>query len=349
MADTQTAPSVPQGPIAAEESIDAARNAILGLLGSEEEEPKSEEEQPSDKEESIEETQDESLDEVSEDEELEEESEEDESEESEEESDDDEALYAVRIDGEEHEVSLGELVKGYSRQSDYTKKTQALSEQRKGFDEATASYQAQMQTIQEERQQYIGHLQNIINNSMGAMDSFANTNWEELKVTDPAQYVMKREEFRTAQDRIQQMHVEQQRASERVTQENNVLQAQTLRDEHQALTEKMPEWSAPETQANISASIREYASTQGFTEEELSSLVDHRSLIVLHKAMQFDNLQSSDIGKKKLKNNPRLVRAGKGSTKDDNKKQKRTAQMKRLQGTGRIDDASALLEDFIDI
>ena len=348
MADTQNAPSVPQGPIAAEESIEAAHNAILGLLGSDEEELKSEEEQPTEEDESTEEP-DESLDEVSEDEEFEEESEEDESEESDEESDDEEALYAVRIDGEEHEVTLGELVKGYSRQSDYTKKTQALSEQRREFDAAEASYQEKVQTIQQERQQYIGHLQSIINNSMGAMDSFANTNWEELKVTDPAQYVMKREEFRTAQDRIQQMHVEQQRASERVAQENNVLQAQTLRDEHQSLTQKMPGWSDPETQANISASIREYASVQGFTEEELSSLVDHRSLIVLHKAMQFDNLQSSDIGKKKLKNKPRLVRAGKGSTKDGNKKQKRTAQMKRLRETGHVDDSVSLFEDFVDI
>ena len=110
-----------------------------------------------------------------------------------------------------------------------------------------------------------------------------------------------------------------------------------------------PEWSTPETQANISASIREYASMQGFTEEELSSLVDHRSLIVLHKAMQFDNLQSSDIGKKKLKNKPRLVRAGKGSTKDGNKKQKRTAQMKRLQETGHVNDSISLFEDFVDI
>ena len=182
MADTQTAPSVPQGRIAAEESIEAAHNAILGLLDSEEETPESEEEQPSEEEESTEEP-DESLDEVSEDEELEEESEEDESEESDEESDDEEALYAVRIDGEEHEVTLGELVKGYSRQSDYTKKTQALSEQRKGFDEATASYEAQVQTIQEERQQYIGNLENIINNSKGAINSFANINWEELKAS----------------------------------------------------------------------------------------------------------------------------------------------------------------------
>lgn len=348
MADTQTAPSVPEGAITAEESIETAHNAILGLLDSAEETPKSEEEQPTEEDESTEEP-DESLDEVSEDEELEEESEEDESEESDEESDDEEALYAVRIDGEEHEVTLGELVKGYSRQSDYTKKTQALSEQRKEFDATEASYQEQMQTIQQERQQYIGHLETIINNSKGAINSFANINWEELKVTDPVQYVTKREELRTIQDRIQQMHVEQQRASERAAQENNVLQAQTLREEHQALTEKMPEWSDPSTQADISASIREYASIQGFTEEELAGLVDHRSLIVLHKAMQFDNLQSSDIGKKKLKNKPRLVRAGKGSSKKSNDKTKRTAQMKRLQATGHVDDSVGLFEDFVEL
>ena len=34
---------------------------------------------------------------------------------------------------------------------------------------------------------------------------------------------------------------------------------------------------------------------------------------------------------------------------NDIEKGKRTAQMKRLRGTGHIDDASALLEDFIDI
>ena len=77
MADTQTAPSVPQGPVAPGESMEAAHNAILGLLGSEEEEPKNEEEQPTEEDASTEEP-DESLDEVSEDEESEEESEEEE-------------------------------------------------------------------------------------------------------------------------------------------------------------------------------------------------------------------------------------------------------------------------------
>ena len=39
--------------------------------------------------------------------------------------------YRVKVDNEELEVDVDELIKGYSRTSDYTKKTQALAEQRK--------------------------------------------------------------------------------------------------------------------------------------------------------------------------------------------------------------------------
>ena len=41
------------------------------------------------------------------------------------------ATYRVKVDGEEVEVTLDELQKGYSRTQDYTRKTQALAEQRK--------------------------------------------------------------------------------------------------------------------------------------------------------------------------------------------------------------------------
>ena len=39
--------------------------------------------------------------------------------------------YKVKIDGEEVEVTLDELQSGYSRQQDYTRKTQELAQQRK--------------------------------------------------------------------------------------------------------------------------------------------------------------------------------------------------------------------------
>ena len=123
MADKQPAPQ--------EGSIEEAHEALLGLMEPEKEKPESEEAAPTEEEESTEETQDESLEEESE-EEAESEYEEEESEETDERAvEGEEFVYAVNINGEEHQVPLDELLKGYSRQSDYTRKTQELSEQRK--------------------------------------------------------------------------------------------------------------------------------------------------------------------------------------------------------------------------
>lgn len=44
-------------------------------------------------------------------------------------------LYKVVVDGQEQEVTLDELTKGYSRQSDYTRKTEKLSQDRKSVEE----------------------------------------------------------------------------------------------------------------------------------------------------------------------------------------------------------------------
>jgi len=122
-----------------------------------------------------------------------------------------------------------------------------------------------------------------------------------------------------------------------------------VREEHKKLVKSMPEWGEPETQKKLASDIKSYGLEQGFTGEELSSLVDHRSVLVLLKALKYDQMQNADVKSKKIKNKPKVIRAGKGKSTSDSSKSKRTAQMKRLRGTGHLDDASALLEDFIDI
>ena len=46
--------------------------------------------------------------------------------------------YAVKIGGEEHQVSLTELQDGYQRQADYTRKTQEIAEERQRLQQAEA-------------------------------------------------------------------------------------------------------------------------------------------------------------------------------------------------------------------
>ena len=351
MADTQNAPSVPQGPIAPSESIEAAHNAILGLLDSEEEKPESKEEQPSEEEESTEETQDESLEEVSEEEEEsedEESEEEEESEESEEESDDKDALYEVRVDGEDHEVTLDELVKGYSRQSDYTKKTQALAASREEAELSKSQYEAALPELQHLKQQYVDALGQVINNSMAGLERF-NIDWETLKEDDREEYLLKRDEFRQAQESIQRTQQQRQHESENMQREAQDSHQRMVEQEQAKLVKMVPEWGKAETRQSLAIELRDYALSQGFTKEEISSLIDSRSFVALMKAMKYDALSGTKIKAKKIKNKPKVIRSGTGTKRKAEAKSKRNAQMKRLRETGRIDDSISLFEDFVDI
>ena len=349
MADTQQAPQ-PAGlqPIPAlGGSILEAQEALLSLEEPEEEKPKEEEAAPAEEEESTEETQDESLEEESE-EESDEEVEEEEAEESDEEEEED-PLYAVTVNGEEHEVTFDELLRGYSRQSDYTRKTQELSTERKQMEELQQQYTSEVSQIQSERQQYMENLQQILQNSAGEMEKFTNVDWASLKESDPIEYVTKKEELREAQEKVQTFKNQQELVRQKQSQDAELMRKTIMTEEHGKLVSALPDWGDPDKQKKIASDIKSYGLTQGFTQEELGSLIDHRSVLVLIKASKYDAMQKSDVKSKKLKNKPKVIRSGKGRSSSQAEKGKRTAQMKRLRGTGHIDDASALLEDFIDI
>jgi len=344
MADKQEAPQAHENQMQPG-SIMEAQEALLSLMESEEEKPEAEEATPTEEVESTEETQDESLEEEPEEEEESVE-EEEESEGSDDEAEED-LLYAVTVNGEEVEVSLDELMKGYSRQSDYTKKTQEISEQRKQFQTSAERHEAEMSQIRNERQQYVQTLQNIIEGSTQSLDKFVDVDWETLKATNPIEYVTKREEYREMQEKIQAIQHEQVAVQSKQSEDMKQLHAQTLHREHQLMADALPEWGDPKKQHEIGSHIRDYARVQGFSDEEIGSLVDHRSLIVLRKAMLYDEMNSSDVKSKKLKNKPRVVRSGKGVSRRDDSKRQRTSKMKRLQKSGHVDDAASILEDLM--
>jgi hypothetical protein len=333
-------------------SITEAHNALLGLMESEEETPETEESAPTeDVEESTEETQDEPLEE----EVLEEEAEEESEEESEEEElDEDEAeeepeVYAVKVDGEELEVSLDELVKGYSRQSDYTRKTQELASQRDEMTQLQQQWANEISQAQAERQQYIDALGQLVQNSMAGLEQFGNVNWEQLREEDPIAFVTKKEEFRDAQERVRQAQAQQEIEHQKQQQEVARMRQLAVQEEHKKLVAAVPEWNEPEKRNQMASELSTYAVEQGFSKEELKQLIDHRSLIVLMKAQKYDALQKSDVKAKKLKNKPKVVRSGKGSTKKSDAKSKRIASMKRLKQTGRAEDAASLFEDYVEL
>ena len=345
MADKQTAPL----PVEAG-SILEAQSAILGLLEPEEATPETQESAPTeDVEESTEETQDEPLEEeVLEDESEEEEAEEEESEEDEVEEEPD--VYAVKVDGEELEVSLEELVQGYSRHSDYTRKTQELASQRDNMAQMQQQWASEISQAQAERQQYMEAIGQFVQQSMVGLEQYASVDWESLREEDPIAFVTKKEEFRDAQERVRQAQAQQGVEAEKQKQEFAKIKQMALQEEHKKLVAAVPEWNEPEKRGELAKELSSYALSQGFKQEELQELIDHRSLIVLMKAQKYDALQKSDVKAKKIKNKPKVIRSGKGTNKKaDTAKAKRIASMKRLKESGHVDDSVALFEDFVEL
>ena len=354
MADKQPAPQAHEDQ-SQPGSLWEAQPALLGLLEHEEEKPEKEEAKPAESEESTEETQDklpeeETEEAKSEEEESEEEdvSEESDEEEEPEEEDDTPALYTVRINGEDHQVTAEELVKGYSRQADYTKKTQELSQYRQQLDQAAQFYQTEVAATQEARQQYISSLANAIQLNNSSLQEYENIDWERLKTEDKEEYLTKRDDYREAQNNIEKL----KQTFDQESQQQGAAEQQQFQQwaqvEHSKLVSIIPDWGVREKQQAIAKELREFAITKGFQEEELKQLFDHRSILILMqaKAWEDDQRRSRGIKDKKVKNKPKVARSGKGNTKSESKKIKSTAKMKRLRQTGHVDDAASLLEDL---
>ena len=87
--------------------------------------------------------------------------------------------YLVRVDGEEHEVTLDELVHGYSRQADHARMTQKLAEER----QAMAAERAQLADLHRERADYAALLGELRQSLEAAA---AEPDWARLLPDDAA-------------------------------------------------------------------------------------------------------------------------------------------------------------------
>ena len=329
-----------------------AQEAILKMMDAEEAQPETEEEQ------SIEETESQP---VEDDEVLEDEAEEvEESEEESEEEDDYEAtdnrdaegedaeVYTVKVDGEEIEVSLEELQQGYQRQSDYTKKTQGLSEERKEIEDGRNQVAQELEYLNTQRQQYQQALGQLGQQLLAGINRFQGVDWAKLKADDPIEYVTKRDEFREEQERIQQVQVQQQQVQAQAQADFQRNQEALAKEEAKKLADLIPEWNDTEARPQLQKSIREYGYDQGYTKEEIDGLVDSRSVNVLLKAMRYDEMQKADVKSKKVKNKPKMVKAGtKRNPKTDANRRRRAEMSNQLKSTGKVADAARMMEDLL--
>ena len=296
--------------------------------------------------EAIEETLDEEVeDEADESDESEEAEEESEAEEAEEEEDSDEQPQTIKlkVNGEELEKPLDEVIALAQQGVDYTKKTQEVAEQRKALEEYAQTIQVQEQAFQQQVQ-----LQNALISDVAQLQAvdnqlaqFNDVNWQELSDTD---FVEAQKLFFT----FNQLQQQRSTLATQLTEKQQYLQAQQAQSiaekvekGKEVLAKEIPNWSRETSQAIISTG-KEY----GFTDDELSMVVDPRHVKVLHDAMQWRKLQSNTAVKNKVSQAKPVVKPGSKDTKQEATSAKRQVR-DQLRKTGKSDLAQKLIEDMI--
>jgi len=255
----------------------------------------------------------------------------------------DDLTIKVKLDGEETEVTLDELRKGYSRYSDYTRKTQALAEERKSF-------QSEAEAIRMERAQY-AELLPVLKAQL-EMQSEAEPDWDNLYNEDPIEAARLERHWRKSHQeraaKLQAVEIEQKRVAEETAKEQTRALTEFVEAERAKLPEVIPEWKDEGTMQSEAKELREWALNNGFSERDLSALVQATHVSILRKAMMFDKGQKKvEKVKAQPKKVARIVRPGSSGTQINTRSTDVKKASQRLARTGRVADAAALLDKLI--
>lgn len=327
--DTTVSTSVNQAMTA-----DQAANAIESMLsgdGDQQEEEATQDESQDESEQVEDEVEDVEQDADSEDD--------DEADESDEDVDEDEAedeqQFTVKVDGKDVAVSLDELQKGYSRTEDYTRKTQALAQERK-------TAQAELEQVRTERAQYaqlLGALQEQLQQSQQPHDM------DRLREEDPIEWVRQREMQRENNEKMLAIQSEQQR----VNQAEQVVKQQQmqafLQSQKEQLLTVVPQLSDPKFAQAEKGRWIEAGKSIGFSEQELNGINDHRVLLALKTIADYNGMVAKRKQVSSDKPKAKTVRPGVAPRKNQSSAVKQAQQ--RLARSGNAKDAASLLENFL--
>ncbi len=241
--------------------------------------------------------------------------------------DGDEVLVAMP-GGEE--LPLGELKRGYLRHRDYTHKTEDVARAREIVEDMHDTYVERNQSLQ-------NAFQNLTEFVGGMIPAEPDVS---LARTDPGRY----QEAMALRDRairdVQGLLQAKQEVDESAYIADSEDFARMVAGEDGALVQAMPVLKDPGRRAAFDAANRQTAQEFGFSDEEISTTIDHRILQLVHYA------RLGKIAETNRKNAARRIndkpRRGGPSLPATGKRSRSREAMKRLSTTGSMDDAMSI-------
>jgi hypothetical protein len=170
---------------------------------------------------------------------------------------------------------------------------------------------------------------------------------DSLKEADPIGYAVKVAEMQQKEKQVNAVRAERERIAQEQQAEYRQNMQQYLATQAKELAKAIPEYSDPEKGEALRTDLRKFAKSVGFSDQDLSNVVDHRQVLTLYKAMQYDKLQQAKPQvTKRVSEAPKTLKSGSGvkTTNHDTMKQNK----QQLRQTGRVRDAARIFEQFLD-
>jgi hypothetical protein len=253
-------------------------------------------------------------------------------------------VFTVKVNGEEVQVTLDELQRGYSRQADYSRKTQQLAEERKAF-------QGETEAIRQERAQYATLLGALQQQLQATAQLEQQPDWDRLYDEDPIQATKLERQWRKVteerQAKLAAIQAEQQRVSKALdTQQAEVLKQHLIR-EAERMPELIPEWKDASVAKKEKTELRSWLENQGLNQVEIDSLTRAEHVALLRKAYLYDRGQrKAQAAVKPQPTTTPPVRPGAVAA-GPKQASELTRAKQRLAKTGTVNDAAAAIAALI--
>lgn len=243
-------------------------------------------------------------------------------------------LYAVKVDGEEYEVNLEELKKGYQLEKNYTKRVQKLQEESKDLDNIKTNLSA-------ERQQYLQLMELAAAQQMAEVNKSKELLASIDKEADPVEYVRQQLRVQDVEDNLRQNIQNFQAAQQQAELQRQEQQKKIVAMEQEKLSQLVPEWLSPDFQK----SVIDYARNQGYDDDTLNTISTARDIAMLNKARLYDELVSkkATVKKKRQPIVKKKVKASSPATAQTRKARAVKEQRQKLKRSGSVNDAALAL------
>lgn len=253
-------------------------------------------------------------------------------------------LEGLVVNGQETSVETEEEARSLAQKGlHYTQEMQQLREEQRTWQEEREQISESLTQKETQYEQALGALEQ----TFGAVLGDEQPDWHSEEMVRmmqerPKEYA----ELRAQWDQLGAIQAERQRIA-RERQEKQQKQFQEWRQQQaEALEQKKPEWTDPTKRQAAVSMMTDYARSQGFSDDELQNVHDHRFLLVLHDAARYREAQATgkETAKKKAKSKTAEPGNGKKVNAGNRKYRKRREALKER---GDVRDAGALFNELL--